>query len=213
MTDLTAIRDSRIGGLEELREVTGQPAEMVIRKDIGRLEEVSANFIANSPFVLVATSAASGRCDVSPRGDPAGFVRVLDEHTLAIPERPGNRRADTLINIIENPHIGLIFLIPGVEDTLRVNGRASVVREPALLESMAHQGKAPSLAILVDVEECFLHCAKAFRRSGLWDVDPLRERAVPTSGAMFREMMGLQAVCTAEQVDADLEKSIQTTLY
>lgn len=214
MTTEQSIREGRIEAADDLRAVTGFPADGARRKDIGRLDRHATNFIANSPFCLVATSGASGRCDVSPRGDPPGFVRVLNEHTLAIPERPGNRRADTLMNIVENPHIGLFFMIPGIEDTLRVNGRAAVVREQALLESMAHQGKVPALAIVVDVEECFLHCAKAFRRSRLWEPDARRDRSeFPSAGEIFRDMLGLQDQCTIEELDASLEEANQKTMY
>ena len=156
---------------EALRAIVGEPADLVMRKDIGRLDEHCRAFIARSPFVLVGTSGADGFCDVSPRGDAPGFARVLDERTLVLPERPGNKRTDTLTNIIDNPQVGLLFLVPGVEETLRVNGRARVVRDSALLASMAVNNKPPLLAIVVEVRESYLHCAKAFKRARLWDAD------------------------------------------
>src|SRR5205814_4961602 len=139
--------------------------ERALLKERGVLDEQCRAFIARSPFLLLATSGASGRCDVSPKGDPPGFVVVLDEHRLAIPDRLGNKRLDGMRNILENPHVGLIFLIPGREETLRVNGRASIVRDVELLTRLAAQGKLPQLAIAVETEEVFFHCPKAFRRS------------------------------------------------
>src|SRR5512134_3452917 len=144
----------------DLRALMGHPSELAVRKDIGRLDEHCRAFIARSPFVLVATADARGRCDVSPKGDAPGFVLVLDARHLAIPDRPGNKRFDGMRNILENPHVGLIFLVPGREETLRVNGRATVTRDPALLARLEAAGKRPSLAIGVEVEEVFMHCAK-----------------------------------------------------
>jgi PPOX class probable FMN-dependent enzyme len=155
--------------VEELRALMGEPSEVALRKDIGRLDEHCRAFIGRSPFVLVATSDRSGRCDVSPKGDAPGFVQVLDEQHLVIPDRPGNKRYDGIRNLLENPGIGLLFLLPRSEETLRVNGRAQVVRDPDLLARFAVQGKLPQLALVVEVQESFLHCAKCVKRSGLWD--------------------------------------------
>ena len=154
---------------ERLREVLGHPGERALLKEQARLDEHCRAFIERSPFLLLATSGASGRCDVSPKGDPPGFVLVLDEHRLAIPDRLGNKRLDGMRNILENPHVGLIFLIPGREDTLRVNGRAWIVEDDDILDRMVMGGKRPPFAIGVEVEEAFLHCPRAFMRSGLWD--------------------------------------------
>ena len=156
---------------EELRALFGAPSERAVRKDRGRLDAHTRAFIARSPFVLIATAGTAGRCDVSPKGDAPGFVMVLDDTHLAIPDRVGNNRIDGLTNIVENPHLGLIFLIPGREDTLRVNGRACIVRDEEILAPLAVQGKRPKVAIGVEIEECFLHCAKAFKRSALWRPD------------------------------------------
>ena len=152
----------------DLRSVLGFPTPLVIQKELNALDAHAQQFIELSPFLLIATSDANGRFDVSPKGDPAGFVRVLDESTLAIPDRPGNRRADTFTNLIVNDHIGLIFFVPGKQETLRISGRAIIVRDIAIREQMAVNAKAPEFAIIVAVEQVFFHCAKCVIRSGLW---------------------------------------------
>jgi hypothetical protein len=165
-------------------------------------------FIERSPFVCVATSDLSGQCDLSPRGDPAGFVRILDERTLILPERPGNRLADALRNLLANPHIGLLFFVPGVTDTFRVNGRATITVDAALLAPSAVEGKPPQLGILVDIDEAYTQCSKAFLRSGLWDpqryVDP---STMPTGGQVHRAIQGEQF--DAEQYDAERSERYQ----
>ncbi|MBI3637286.1 MAG: pyridoxamine 5'-phosphate oxidase family protein [Candidatus Rokubacteria bacterium] len=153
----------------ELRALGGEPMGRAVLKEHAELDQHCRDFIARSPFVLIATAGANGRCDVSPKGDAPGFVHVLDAKHLAIPDRPGNKRFDGMTNLLENPHVGLIFLVPGREDTLRVNGRAWIVRDTELLEGMTVMGKRPQLAIGVEVEEAYMHCAKAFKRSGLWE--------------------------------------------
>lgn len=155
----------------ELRDILGEPAEPVIRKTMPSLDRHSRAFIAKAPFLLIASADSMGRMDISPKGDPAGFVQVIDDNTLAIPERPGNRRADTFNNILQNPRVALIFLVPGKKETLRVSGSAEIVRDEALRESMAINGKAPQLALVVRVEEAFFHCAKCVVRSRLWSPD------------------------------------------
>lgn len=202
-----------IDTMDGLREIIGRPSAGPIKKDIGRIDEHFAGFIAKSPFLMLATSGANGTCDVSPRGDGQGFVRVLDERHIAIPDRPGNRRADSLSNIIETGKAGLIFLIPGIDDTLRMNGAAAITQDPELLASMAVDGKAPKLAIIVTVEEAYLHCQKAFRRSTLWNPEAYVERSeVESAGCMYRDQMGLADV-SAEQIDANLEEGYKTTLW
>ncbi|MGN6360822.1 MAG: pyridoxamine 5'-phosphate oxidase family protein [Thermomicrobiales bacterium] len=188
----------------ELRALLGEPSALVIRKQLPALDRHCRAFIALAPFVAVGTVSADGRSDVSPRGDAPGFVRVLDERTLVIPERPGNRRFDTLRNILQTGTIGLFFIIPGIEETLRVNGRAVLVRDAELLDSLTAQGKAPWLAITVTVEEAFLHCAKALKRSRLWDTTTWPERAALPSLA---KMLHDQTHPTSATV-ADLEESI-----
>ena len=142
-----------------------------------------------SPFVCLATSAADGTCDVSPRGDPAGFVKVLDERTLLLPDRPGNRLADSLRNVLENPHVALIFIIPGISDTFRVNGRATIVEDPELLEPCAVEGKVPTLGLRIKVDEAYTHCPKAFLRARLWDPEAYADRSeLPSSGELMRSV-------------------------
>ncbi len=154
---------------EEIEAVLGRPSSRVLAKVTGSLDGICRAFIARSPFVLIASSDRDGNFDVSPKGDPAGFVRVLDDRTLAVPERPGNRRADTFRNILQNPRVGLIFLVPGKRETLRVSGTAAIVRDDELRESMALGGKVPDLALVVSVREAFMHCAKCIVRSHLWE--------------------------------------------
>jgi uncharacterized protein len=153
----------------QLTDLLGVPAERVLRKDRDRLHDLDRAWLAASPFCLVATSAADGSCDVSPKGDPPGFAHVLDDRTIAIPERPGNRRADGYRNVLSNPHVGLIFLVPGRPDTLRVNGRARLVSDAPFFDDLVVRGHRPVLALVVEVEQVFHHCAKAFLRSQLWD--------------------------------------------
>jgi PPOX class probable FMN-dependent enzyme len=160
-----------IDSKDQLRQVIKEPSELVTRKTLSGLDRHCGVFINRSPFVLLASADADGNLDVSPKGDPQGFVKILDEKTLVIPDRPGNNRADTLENILQNPKIGLIFLIPGKRETLRVSGTAKIVRDIDLRESMAVKGKVPALAIVVDVEEAFFHCSKCMIRSKLWEPD------------------------------------------
>ncbi|MCZ2827687.1 pyridoxamine 5'-phosphate oxidase family protein [Modestobacter sp. VKM Ac-2986] len=153
----------------ELRELLGEPAPRAATKDRPCLDEIDRQWLAASPFCLVATSAADGSCDVSPKGDPPGFTVVLDDRTIALPERSGNRRADGFRNVLTNPHVGLVHLVPGRTDTLRVQGRARLVRDADLLDRMVVRGSRPLLAMVVEIESVFFHCAKAFLRSQLWD--------------------------------------------
>jgi uncharacterized protein len=154
---------------QELRELMGEPiAQAVVDKTLGELDRHCRLFIGRSPFVLISSSDADGRVDISPKGDPAGFVHILDDRTLAIPDRPGNRRFDTFRNLIQNPRIGLIFLVPGKRETLRISGRARIVQDDDLAATLSVAGKRPDLIIVVDVEEAFFHCAKCIVRSKLW---------------------------------------------
>ena len=165
--NLTGIR--RLTTEVELREIIGEPLPLVRAKVVDELNDLTRQFIERSPFVCLATSDADGNCDVTPRGDPSGFVRILDARTLLIPERPGNRLADALRNILANPHVGLLFFLPGVTDTFRVNGRAWLTDDAVLLAPSVHNGKVPRLGIVVDIDEAFTQCSKAFIRSSLWD--------------------------------------------
>ena len=156
---------------DELRELYGAPMERALKKDVARLDEMCRRLIAASPMVFVASYSAEGHCDVTPRGGPPGFVTVLDERRLAIPDATGNRRLDTLTNVVATGRAGLIFLIPGRDTTLRVNGPACVTAEPVLLAELTAVGKPPRTAIVVEAEEAYAHCPKAFVRSRLWDPD------------------------------------------
>ncbi|HET8743903.1 MAG TPA: MSMEG_1061 family FMN-dependent PPOX-type flavoprotein, partial [Gaiella sp.] len=178
MAEAGTIRDE-----PALRELLGSPTELVAAKIAARLNHLTRQFVEASPFVCVATARPDGGLDVSPRGDPAGFVRILDERTLLLPERPGNRLADTLTNVLADPRIALLFLIPGVGDTFRVNGRAVVVDDPELLAPSALEGKVPRLGILVSIEEAYTQCAKAVIRSDLWNPERHIDRSeLPSSG-------------------------------
>jgi PPOX class probable FMN-dependent enzyme len=202
-----------ITGEDQLREILGHPIEMAVKKQISTLDQHCRDFIARSPFLLIGTANGAGVCDVSPKGDPPGFVQVLDDNTLVIPDRPGNRRADTLVNILENPQVGLLFMIPGIEDTLRVNGRAHIVQDEELLERTAVQGRKPLLTIVVDVEEAFLHCAKAFKRSRLWAAESQAPRGELASLAkMVMDHTGYDA-CTLHELEEKVEESYKTELY
>jgi hypothetical protein len=173
----------------ELRAIIGDPAETVLLKLYDRLNELTRQFIERSPFVCVATADPDGGLDVSPRGDPAGFAHVLDDHTLLIPERPGNKIADTLRNLLSDPRIALLFMIPGVGDTFRVNGRAVITDDAELLANCAVDGKLPKLGLLVTVEEAYTHCPKAFIRSDLWNAERHIERGeLPSSGSILRSL-------------------------
>lgn len=159
---------TRIETPEQLTALLGEPLPRVRDKARPALHELDREWLAASPFCLVATSGADGTCDVSPKGDPAGFVRVLDDRTVAVPERKGNKRADGYRNILSNPHVGLISIVPGRGDTLRINGRAHLVSDAPWFDDMVVEGHRPVLALVVEVEEVFHHCAKAFMRSRLW---------------------------------------------
>ena len=151
----------------QLRALIGEPLPLTCAKITDRLNAATRRYVERSPLVCLATSDAEGRCDVSPRGDPAGFVRILDERTLLMPERPGNRIADSLRNILANPRVGLIFIVPGATETFRVNGRAVLTTDAALLAPSTLEGKAPRLGLLIDIEEAYTQCSKAFLRAGL----------------------------------------------
>jgi len=170
----------------ELREMLGEPNARVRQKDRARLHERDRDWLAASPFCLVATAGADGSCDVSPKGDPPGFTRVLDDTTIAIPERGGNRRSDGFRNVLSNPHVGLLYLVPGRGDTLRINGRARVVRDAAFFDQMIVKGHRPRLALVVEIEQIFFHCPKAFLRSSLWQPETWRPDALPSHATLVK---------------------------
>lgn len=213
MTEATeALFTDVIDTIEGLRAVIGEASQLVIDKVQPEIDEMSAAWIEASPFVLIGTADADGNMDVSPKGDPAGFVKVLNSKTLLIPDRPGNRRVDTLGNLIQNPKIGLIFLVPGKEETLRVNGRAQIVRDADLREQFAVKGKAPALLIAVHTDEVFFHCAKCVIRSGLWNgVEAPANDTLPTLGEVLVRQTKIDA--DPKAVDEDLKQSYAQTLY
>jgi len=187
---------------EALRALIPEPTELVASKLATRLNALTRQFIERSPFLLLATSDAEGHVDVSPRGDPSGFVRILDDVTLLLPERPGNRIADSLRNVLQNPRVGLLFVVPGVGETFRVNGRATLITDQTLLGPCTVEGKAPKLGILIDIECAFTHCSKAFLRSQLWDATRFLDRTdLPTNGAIHKELRG--GHFDADQYDAE----------
>jgi PPOX class probable FMN-dependent enzyme len=172
----------------ELRDLIGDPLPRVAAKDRSSLDTYDKQWLAHSPFCLVATAHADGTLDVSPKGDPPGFTLVLDDTTIAIPERPGNRRADGFRNILSNPHVGLIYLVPGRTDTLRINGAASLVRDAPFFDDMTGKGHRPGLAIVVRIEQIFFHCAKAFLRSELWQPSTWNPSALPSRAEIAQRL-------------------------
>ena len=174
----------------ELRALLGEPTPRAAGKDRRTLDDVDRQWLAHSPFCLVATSAADGSCDVSPKGDPPGFTVVLDDRTIALPERSGNRRAERFRNMLSNPHVGLVFLVPGRSDTFRVQGRVRLVRDAALLDRMVVQGSRPLLAMVVEIDTVFYHCAKAFLRSALWDPATWDTEALPSRARIAKAQEG-----------------------
>jgi PPOX class probable FMN-dependent enzyme len=185
---LAGVRATRtITDESELRELIGYPTEIVKAKLSDRINELTQQFIERSPFVCVATNRPDGGLDVSPRGDPPGFVRVLGPQTLLLPERPGNRLADSLTNLLHDRRIALLFLIPGVGDTFRVNGEADIIDDPELLAASSVEGRVPKLGLLVSVQEAYTQCAKALLRSDLWNPDRHIDRSeLPSSGQILR---------------------------
>ena len=196
----------------QLREIIGYPHDVVVRKTISVLDDYCREYIAKSPFLLIASSDARGSVDVSPKGDPAGFVQVYDERTLLIPHRPGNNRADTFRNVLQNPKVGLLFLIPGKRETLRISGQASIIRDTHLREQMAVKGKLPELLLAVSVEEAFFHCAKCIIRSALWNANSSPDLDGLASLAETMVKHGKLDV-TVEALQADITDDEKTNLY
>jgi uncharacterized protein len=200
-----------LASADEVAALYGAPVEAVVNKVIDHLDSHCRDFIALAPFVLIATADAHGGCDVSPKGGAPGFVQVLDERRLAIPDAPGNRLVFSLRNVVASGRAGLLFLIPGLEETLRVNGRAWLTRDPAVLERLASDAKPPKIAIGVEVEEAFLHCAKAFKRSGLWQPDEWPSIAgLARPAQIWRDHMALDMTTREVQefVDDDYENNL-----
>ncbi len=200
---------------EELRAKFGEVSHLASAKSRPALDKFSRQFISLSPFLVISTADANGRADLSPRGDPPGFVHVIDDNTLLIPDRPGNNRLDTMANIMANPNVGLLFFVPGFEDTLRLNGKARITDDADLLAACKVNGKQPVVGILVTLEEVFLHCAKALKRSKLWDPDSRQDRAqLPSIARIILEQTSTPvAGPEAAKIDAEVEEEYRTALY
>ncbi len=201
--------------LAALEAINGRASKNTMVKKLPRLEKHSIDFLERSPFAILATSSADGT-DASPRGDAPGFAQVLDDRTLLIAERPGNRIADSLRNIVANPDVGLLFLIPGMNETLRINGQAYITDHGDYLQRLVHRDKTPKLALLIEIQELYLHCAKAFIRSALWNPEKYMERSeLPSLGKMILEQITGKPI-EAEQlarIDADLKVDSESNLY
>lgn len=208
------MHDHTIDAFDELREHVGEPRQAVLDKQLDHLDRHCRDFIARSPIALLATADAQGRCDCSPRGGPPGFATVLDERALAIPDYTGNRRQDSHANVLANPHVGLLFLLPGMGETLRVNGTARLTRDPELLERLPTGGtKPPRMALVIAVQEAYLHCAKAFLRGGVWDPatwTPPDE--LPSAAEIYRDHRGTPGL-SVEQAQAELDESVRERLW
>ena len=198
---------------QELRDLLGTPASRSVLKERPALDEHFRAFLARSPFVLMATSGTDGTCDVSPKGDAPGFVAVIDDRHIVIPDRPGNKRFDGMKNLLENPHIGLIFLVPGRDETLRINGRAWITRDPALLTRCVAHDKMPQLAIGVEVEQCFLHCPKSFLRSKLWShAEWPAPDALASMAQVLHDQIKPEGI-TVQEYECQMEERNRTQLY
>lgn len=209
---MSAARATRVvSSPEALREILGEASSRAANKERYELHEMDRSWLARSPFCLVATADASGRCDVSPKGDPAGFVHVIDARRIAIPERPGNRRADSFHNVLSNPHVGLIFLIPGRNDTLRIEGRARVVSDAPYFDALEVNGHRPKLALEVEIATLFYHCAKAFMRSELWDPSTWAPDAMPSRAQIVNAIEAPQQ--TLEELEAYYGPAYAQGLY
>jgi PPOX class probable FMN-dependent enzyme len=205
-------RYNALKGESDLREFYAETGERAILKVQSQLDRHCIDFIARSPFLCIGSSRPDGCADVSPRGDPPGFVHVADAHTLLIPDRPGNNRLDTMTNILHNPKIGLIFFIPGVDETLRINGDARIIDDEDELKQFEFRRHVPKVAIVVNVKEAFLHCAKALKRSGLWDEESKIDRKSFTrAGDIFADHV--KGGASGDEVEAYLEEHYRTELY
>ena len=197
---------------QALAELYDEPRDVSVRKESVALTDLERTFIEASPFYLLATSAPDGSCDVTPRGDPAGSVQVVDERTIVLADRAGNNRIDSLHNIVANPHVGLLFLVPGCDETLRVNGTATLTINPEVLGALAMGDKPPRLVIVVRTEAVFMHCARAFRRSRLWDTTTWPESgSVPQMPAILKAKLAMSE--SIDEIAKEREHRYRTTLY
>lgn len=209
--------DHRIRSEAELREIIGPRDPIADQKSIPVIDKYARQFIGLSPFLTIATYDAKGNADVSPRGDAPGFVQIIDDRTIAIPDRPGNNRLDTMSNILENPAVGLLMFVPGFEDTLRINGKAVLSRDPALMEAATVNNRPPKVMIRITVEEVFLHCAKALKRSKLWDpTQHVDRKTMPSLARMILEQVKHNQCADEEflkEADESIEEDYKQNLY
>lgn len=201
-----------IANIAGLREVYGEASPRALQKELSGLDAHSRRFIERSPFVLIGSSDGAGNGDVTPKGDKPGFVRILDDSTVAIPDRPGNNRLDTLENVIRNPSVGLLFLIPGMNETLRLNGEAKITADDAFCAEFSVNGKPARSVMIVTVSSVYIHCAKAFMRSSLWDPNSWQPRSeMPTLGEIFRDQFAPDT--PAKETDRDIAEIYSKTMW
>ena len=201
-----------ITSVDDIRSAIGEPLAAAVAKVVDRLDDVCRAFIERSPFIVMASANSNGELDISPKGDPEGFVQVLDEKYLAIPDRPGNRRIDTFQNLLDNPHVAIIFIIPGKGETLRVSGEARIVRDKALRESMAVNGRVPEFAVVVRVEEAMIHCPKCMVRSKLWQPEAWPDHS-GTASVAEAVVVHANLDITPEEFKARVEAAGRAKLY
>jgi hypothetical protein len=195
-----------------LREIIDEPMALAATKEMPALDKHCRRFIELSPFLCLSSMSADGKADVSPRGDPPGFVKVVDDKTVLIPDRRGNRRLDTMQNILEQPSVAVIFFVPGIEETLRLNGKASITRDAALLDDMAVQGQKPALGIKIEIDTVFFHCAKALKRSRLWDPETRIDRGdFPRYGQIVKDQRNPGG--TADEIEDYIQTNYKTEMY
>jgi len=195
----------------ELRDLLGEPAARSVTKERPRLHQRDREWLAASPFCLIATADADGRCHVSPKGDPPGFTYIIDDRTIAVPDRPGNRRADGFRNVLANPYAGTIYLVPGRADTLRINGRARLLRDAPFFDEMIVKGNRPRLALVIDIETIFFHCAKAFMRSKLWRPETWHPDVLPPHATIVKDVQDTPE--TLEELQRHYGPSYENLLY
>jgi hypothetical protein len=208
---MTSAACTPISSEAELRDLLGEPMARAVTKERTRLHERDKEWLAASPFCLIATADAAGNCDVSPKGDPPGFAHIIDDTTIAIPDRPGNRRADGFVNILSNPQVGTIFLVPGRGETLRINGRARLLRDAPFFDDMVVKGHRPQLALVIDIQQIFFHCPKAFMRSALWKPETWDPGALPSHAAIVKSVQ--ETPETLDELQAYYGPSYADRLY
>ena len=211
--ELKMVKINSIKSETQLRTMYKKPDELAVKKSIPHLDKHTKHFINLSPFLVLSTVRPHGFCDASPRGDSPGFVKILDDKNIFIPDRPGNNRLDSLTNILKNPGIGLLFMIPGLIETLRVNGIANIVSDITLLESSMVNGKIPKSGLKITINECYIHCGKALRRSKIWDYEThIKKGTYPSIGKVLVDQQAAPGM-SVEELDSFAEKEYKRTLY